>query len=223
MEQSLELSIQVKQSLGKSGEEIYETCLKWLGILNRKSKILDFGSGKGEFLKRAHLAQYSDLFGTDIMPRPEFLPKDIQWLQTDLNSGVQIQSESFETIVSLEVIEHLENPRQMIRDLKNILKSKGYLILSTPNNGSIRSLLALIFKGHFVSFLERDYPAHITALTRLDLKRILEEQEFTDIVFDFTPKGLIPGLRGLTWQKISFGLLKGELFSDNIFVIAKKK
>jgi len=84
------------------------------------------------------------------------------------------------------------------------------------------SLIALLLKGHFVSFPSRDYPAHITALTRLDIERVLTESGFKNIEFHYTNKGQVPGLGKCTWQKLSFGLLQGERFSDNIFAVARR-
>ena len=48
-----------------------------------------------------------------------------------------------------------------------------------PNQESIRSYAGLIFAGHFTHFLGACYPAHITALLRLDLARLCAESGFT--------------------------------------------
>lgn len=222
MIQTCELNQSIKQSLGLSGHEIYSTCSALLKELKQTGSILDFGSGRGQFLKLVHSQNFPQLTGTDLMPRPGDLPPEISWVQTNLNEELPFDKESFDAIVALEVIEHLENPRHMLRVLNKLLKPGGHLIISTPNNHSWRAILSLIVKGHFVSFLERDYPAHITALTKIDLKRLVEEQNLKFIRYEFISKGLIPGMKGLTWQKLSGGLLKGERYSDNIFIIARK-
>jgi 2-polyprenyl-3-methyl-5-hydroxy-6-metoxy-1,4-benzoquinol methylase len=211
----------IVQSLGASSSAVYEQCLTLLHKLPPSSSILDFGAGKGNFLHYLKTQNFKDIAGADIMGRPDDLDANIPWFQADLNTGLNIQRE-FDVIVALEVIEHLENPRHMVRSLVKILRPGGMLILSTPNNGSIRSLLSLMIHGHFVSFLGRDYPAHITALTKLDLSRIATEAGLVEVRFDFTRKGQVPGLRGITWQQLSATALQGERFSDNIFLIAKK-
>ena len=66
-------------------------------------------------------------------------------------------------------------------------------------------------------------PAHITALTRLDLLRIAEESHFQFLTFAYTDQGGIPKLPHIQWQKVSFGLLKGRLFSDNLAMVVHKK
>ena len=95
------------------------------------------------------------------------------------------------------------------------------LILSTPNNESFRSILTLLFRGHYAHFREKSYPAHITALLRKDLERILTEAGFTTARFHYTNSGMLPRVR-FSWQQVSFGVLGGLRFSDNVIAIAQK-
>lgn len=212
----------IVQSLGLSGDDIYETGLELLVNLAPGGSILDFGCGRGRFLSMLSFLNFSEVAGADLMDRPLELPPTYRWVQADLNHQLNLESESFDVIVAIEVIEHLENPRSVVRELRRLLKPGGHLIMSTPNNESFRALLSLIIKGHFVSFLEKDYPAHITALTALDIKRICNESHFEKTHFHYIKKGLVPGLKGLTWQQISFGFLQGKRFSDNIFAVTRK-
>jgi 2-polyprenyl-3-methyl-5-hydroxy-6-metoxy-1,4-benzoquinol methylase len=130
--------------------------------------------------------------------------------------------EAFDVIMSVEVIEHLENPRAIFREFFRLLRPGGGLILTTPNQESIRSYCGLVFGGHFASFLGRSYPAHITALLRMDISRICEECGFGAPLYFYTNSGKIPKLPQVNWQQISFGLLKGRLFSDNLVAVIAK-
>ena len=145
----------------------------------------------------------------------------IPWYRLDLNDADGIPAASFDVVIAAEVIEHLENPRKVAREWFQILKPGGTLILSTPNNESLRSLMALLVRGHYVAFLDSCYPAHITALLRKDLVRILSEAGFSHVRFHFTNHGGLPKLPSASWQQISFGLLKGCRFSDNIIGTAR--
>jgi len=49
--------------------------------------------------------------------------------------------ESFDVIVMLDVIEHLESPREMMRVIEKILKKDGVLVISTPDVESFLSIL----------------------------------------------------------------------------------
>ena len=82
--------------------------------------------------------------------------------------------------------------------------------------------LCMIFGGHYAFFLGNSYPAHITALLKLDLTRISKEIGFANLSFSYTDHGYIPKFTRFTWQKVSFGFLKGKYFSDNILMVVKK-
>ena len=101
----------------------------------------------------------------------------------------------FDIVICSEVIEHLENPRATFRNLFELLKEGGTLILTMPNQETVRSYLHLIFRGHFVAFNDKEYPAHITALLRTDVRRLCKEAGFTDPEFFYTDEGWMPASR----------------------------
>ena len=146
----------------------------------------------------------------------------VEWIEQDLNDPMRGHDAAFDVVIAAEVIEHLENPRFTMREIFRLLRPGGTALITTPNNESWRSLIALILRGHYVAFGDTSYPAHITALLRKDLTRIFQEAGFPAPMFHFTNDGGIPGEPALTWQRISFGLLRGLPFSDNILAEAKK-
>ena len=54
--------------------------------------------------------------------------------------------------ISVETIEHLENPRAFVRELVRITQPGGWIVVTTPNQRSLVSLGALLLKGHFSAF-----------------------------------------------------------------------
>lgn len=210
-------------SQGISDNAIYAVFLEILEDLKLKGDLLDFGAGAGNLTRLiSELDRFESITSADIMQQPVYLDKSIKWISEDLNNQLSIADETYDVIVSPEVIEHLENPRAIIREWFRLLRPNGTLIFSTPNNESLRSLLSLILQGHFVSFVDSCYPAHITALVRKDIGRILNESGFSQPTFVFTDVGGIPKFPQWKWQSISLGLLKGLRFSDNLIVIAHK-
>jgi 2-polyprenyl-3-methyl-5-hydroxy-6-metoxy-1,4-benzoquinol methylase len=199
---------------GISSEVIYDRIIEVIQEYDLKGRALDYGAGVGNLTSRLlALGRFQQIEAADILPLPQNLPTAISWQHLDLNDADALPAASFDAVVAAEVIEHLENPRQVAREWFRILKPGGTLILSTPNNESIRSL--------HVAFLDSCYPAHITALLRKDLQRILTEAGFSDVRFHFTNSGGLPKLPAITWQQVSFNLLKGGRFSDNLIATAR--
>jgi 2-polyprenyl-3-methyl-5-hydroxy-6-metoxy-1,4-benzoquinol methylase len=211
-------------SKGTSSDVIYRLALKLLmERLPLNGDLLEYGAGTGSLITQLLQLGYSGkITGADILPKPDSLAGNATWIQGDLNEPLDLPGESFDVIISTEVIEHLENPRATFREFHRLLRPAGTIIVTTPNQESIRSLLGLMFGGHFVSFLKNSYPAHITALLRKDFERICLECGFSPPVFYFTNSGGIPKLPHIQWQRTSLGILKGRLFSDNLALMAKK-
>jgi len=208
---------------GISSDSIYNTIENIISGRGLGGAVLDYGAGIGELTQRlSQSGSFTRVVGADILDAPSNFATRTEWIQQDLNEPVSNHEGEFDVVVAAEVIEHLENPRFMIRELYRLLRPGGTAIVSTPNNESWRSILALIARGHFVAFAESCYPAHITALLRIDLTRILLEAKFHKPQFYFTNFGGIPKKPHITWQQISMGLLRGVRFSDNLIAVARK-
>ncbi len=210
-------------SSGISSEPVYRAFEQVLTQLDLKGEILDFGAGTGNLTRRLQaLGCFNSITAIDLMQRTEGIDESVRWFSRDLNDAINIPDQSFDVIVSAEVIEHLENPRAVVREWFRLLRPGGTLVFSTPNNESWRALVALVLRGHFVYFSDTCYPAHITALLRKDIERILSEAGFCAPKFIFTDIGSIPKIPQLHWQTVSAGLLKGIRYSDNLLAIAKR-
>ena len=202
---------------------IKATILRLVKENNMSGSFLDVGAGRGELVRLLLAANVAtDVTGVDLFGRPDDLPPEIGWHSQDLNDPLHL-SELFDVIVCSEVIEHLENPRALFRNLYELLDPDGALLITMPNQESLKAYMALLTRGHYNQFLGNWYPAHITALLRLDLLRICKETGFADPIFTYTNQGTIPKLPRVTWQKLSLGLLRGRLFSDNVAMITRKQ
>jgi 2-polyprenyl-3-methyl-5-hydroxy-6-metoxy-1,4-benzoquinol methylase len=208
---------------GSSGNAIYKAVLRVVNEFHLRGDLLDFGSGTG-FLTRElkGTKRFATITAADLMPRPASLDENIAWIAADLNERLPYDGASFDVIVSAEVIEHLENPRFVAREMFRLLRPGGALLLTTPNNESWRSLLSLLVRGHHVAFGDGSYPAHITPLLRVDLQRILTEAGFAQPIFRYTNEGGLPGYPTISWQRISGELLAGVRFSDNLLAFSRK-
>ncbi len=208
---------------GISSDAIYSMISRVVMAKELRGKILDFGAGVGNLTRRlVAMKRFNQVSATDIMVSPADLRGTVEWIVHDLNTTFPGHESAFDVVVASEVIEHLENPRFVMREIYRILRPGGTVLVSTPNNESWRSLLALTVRGHHVAFGDSSYPAHIVALLRRDLSRIFHEAKLGQPEFYYSDDGGIPGKPSVTWQKVSFQLLKGRRFSDNILAVANK-
>ena len=210
-------------SKGTSGDAIYDVALATARAMNLRGRVLEFGAGTGTLIGKLLAEDLGfALTGADLLSRPAAIPAEIDWIQADLNAPLPCPDASFDAIISTEVIEHLENPRAAFREFSRLVRRGGRLLLTTPNQESIRSLASLIVRGHHVAFLDESYPAHLTALLRRDLERLCQESGFDRPRFAYTDVGAVPKWTSVTWQSLSFGLLRGRLFSDNLVLVATR-
>jgi 2-polyprenyl-3-methyl-5-hydroxy-6-metoxy-1,4-benzoquinol methylase len=207
---------------GGTSSSIIKDCIR--AELSRRGpfeSIADVGAGKGELLASLDLPGVK-LLGVDFLARPSGLDPDVDWISADLNGEVDAPWR-VQCVVCSETIEHLENPRKTMRLLHRLLQPGGTLILTMPNQESVRSYSCLIAGGHFAAFLGEAYPAHITALLRMDLRRMCEEVGFEAPTFGYTNEGGIPKAPHVTGQSVSAGLLRGRLFSDNLIMTTRRR
>lgn len=96
----------------------------------------------------------------------------------------------FPIIVSLEVVEHVFDPRQFAKTFYNLLEKDGLGIISTPYHGYFKNLtLAITGKmdAHFTALWDG---GHIKFWSIRTLKQLLLEAGFRDIYF--IPVGRVP-------------------------------
>jgi 2-polyprenyl-3-methyl-5-hydroxy-6-metoxy-1,4-benzoquinol methylase len=154
--------------------------------------IADVGCGQGDLFACVR-TRFSRYVGIDAVRYDDF-PDEAEFSLLDLDSGrIPLEADSADVVAAVEVIEHLENPRDFMRKLVSVAKPGGWVIVTTPNQLSLLSLLTLIVKHRFQAFQDVHYPAHLTALLEIDLRRIAIECGLTNIGIEYTLAGRIPG------------------------------
>ena len=118
---------------------------------------------------------------------------------------------------AVETIEHLENPRAFVRELRRITRPGGLIVITTPNQLSLLSKITLLVKNQFNAFQDGCYPAHITALLEMDLVRIATECGLEEIGVHYTDHGRIP-FSARHWPRT----FRGRWFSDNVLLRARR-
>ncbi|MDP2910214.1 MAG: class I SAM-dependent methyltransferase [bacterium] len=140
---SLEFSEQKGSPIVVSGKAIAVT----LEFLDQEQKILDCGCGNGVFLKSLHDRGFKHLSGADFdeYRKLDFL-RDFKTLDFSFNK-MPWEDSSFDAVTAWQVMEHLENPHNFIREVARILNPSGLFIFSMPNIQHIFNRIFFLRKG----------------------------------------------------------------------------
>lgn len=186
-----DVSIRARQSLGSSDAAIYAAVDAILAAHGVSGVLADVGCGTGN-LWRAVAPRFARCIGVDAV-RYDELPGDVEHRQADLDrQALPLAAGEADVVAAIETIEHLENPRAFFRELCRAARPGGLVIVSTPNQLSLLSLLTLARKGRFSAFQDSAYPAHLTALLEVDLRRIAAECHLQQVEVRYTLHGRLP-------------------------------
>lgn len=133
--------------------KVHEIVLELLK--NKKGKLLDAGAGKGELSTKLKDLGF-EVYACDKNPT-QFKAEGIKCKFVDLNKNLPYPGNSFDYVICIEVIEHLENPWNLIRELHRITKKNKTLILSTPNLQNWYSRLYFLLTSKFPYFRKKGY------------------------------------------------------------------
>jgi 2-polyprenyl-3-methyl-5-hydroxy-6-metoxy-1,4-benzoquinol methylase len=124
----------------KIGTTLHDAVLNKLALAPR-GRVLDVGAGSGELARRlSGLGFQAD--ACDCFPEADWKPVDqVVYRECDLKMGLPYEEESFEYVVCLEVIEHLDDPFALCQEFRRVLRNGGIISVSTPNILSLRSRL----------------------------------------------------------------------------------
>lgn len=117
-------------------EVIYE--LEEMGAFLNVKTVLDVGCGTGHFLSELHKLHPSlKLYGSDFseesvkisknaLPNAEFFILDVYNITPDFN-------EKYDLVICSEVLEHLLQPEEALKNIFSLLSENGKLVLAVPN------------------------------------------------------------------------------------------
>lgn len=143
-----------------------------------RGTVLDLGAGAGALSLRLADAGFA-VTAFDYAADNFRLHGQLPFVRADLNGdfATAVAPQSVDAVVAVEIIEHLENPRNLVRQAMLALKPGGYLLLTTPNVDSCFSLLSQMRYGHPDLFTDECYRAdgHITPVSAWLLRHAVAE------------------------------------------------
>ena len=133
---------------------------------NKKGKLLDIGSGTGDFLVEAK-NQGWDILGFE----PNSDAKNLA-----INKGVTFTEDiftlpenSFDVVTMWHVLEHVPNLEEYIANLKRIVKPTGTIIIAVPN---YKSYDAKYYKEFWAAY---DVPRHLWHFSKTSIKKLFSD------------------------------------------------
>jgi cyclopropane fatty-acyl-phospholipid synthase-like methyltransferase len=205
--------------------------------LDKNINILDFGCGEGALSQRLKDLGFNNIVSVDINAKDfkattEF--KQLNFNQTDIvKQFIYDNIERFDLVLGIEVIEHIENHWEYIKNLKKMVKKNGYILISTPNITSWLSRFHFLFTGRLHQFMENDLSyGHINPISLWQLKYIFKNEDIKFI--SLKEGGVLPKIyfNGFSIKQIIINifsliftpLMKGEVkYGWCIIIIGQKK
>lgn len=175
--------------------------------IKKKDLMVDFGCDDGRLTNYiAKQADINTVVGVDISSERLKLAKKrrIKAIRADLNKKLPIRAGIADLVVSIQTIEHIIEIDSFFSEAKRILKSRGYIIITTENLASWHNLFALLlgnqpYSGPYLSkkfsighhplgsnpedpqtpAYRRQMPPHINVMTTRALIQLLQKYGFT--------------------------------------------
>lgn len=154
----------------------------WLSALLRDVptssgiKVLDYGCGAGLLLDKLK-GRFNDVYAIDIEKDLIF---NLQRLQENtantsfLCDGKKLafKDNTFDLVICRGVLHHIKDITRALSEIKRILKSNGYLIISEPTRDN--NLWRMV--GDTFTKVVRSFPSHHHIFTTKELKDILKKE-----------------------------------------------
>jgi glycosyltransferase involved in cell wall biosynthesis len=169
-------------------------------LAGSNQKLIDIGCGEGFFAEQLH-NNGNEVTGVDILENPIHAAAMQQYFQVDLQLGLapiaaQLRGLAFDKALLLDVLEHLNHPERLLRDVLPLLRpAGGSVIVSVPNVANIFVRLNLLF-GRF-EYADRGIMdrTHVRFYTRKTARELLEANGYRVVTEHFSVIPLDRGLR----------------------------
>lgn len=142
-------------------------------------KILDIGCGGG--ILTESLSKYSqNITGIDISNAliktaiRHDIKKKIKYFTCDINDFSKLNNKKFDVITCMEVIEHTNNKKNLIKILKYLLKKNGSIFISSVNKNIFSYLYLILFAEFITKKIPKKIHNYNKFITPYNLNKLLK-------------------------------------------------
>ncbi|MCO6497404.1 MAG: class I SAM-dependent methyltransferase [Chitinophagaceae bacterium] len=135
------------------------------GYISKESKILDVGSGDGSLIRVLYELGFKNVTGIDPFLSAEVRQGRMALLRKDI---LQMDEwETYDVIMMHHSFEHVENPREVLQQVKRLLTEKGVCIIRIPVSDSYA------FEQYGCNWIQLDAPRHICLHTKKSMELLV--------------------------------------------------
>ena len=161
--------------------------------LKQSDCILDAGCGRTMPILKKFSDENRECIGVDLEECIEQHQENITYLQNDI-SKINLKNDSVDIVISRAVLEHVEHPLNVFKEINRILKVGGKFISLIPNIGDYVSILSLTipnkYHGYIISKtegrkVEDVFPTYYRANSYYAINRLAASTGFEIKQFDY--------------------------------------
>ena len=155
---------------------------------NKVAQVLDVGCGDGNFSESLSDCGFT-VYGFDLEPSGVMKAQARQKGQFTLGDiycdykNLFMEAAEFDAVISVEVIEHLYDPKKFLYNCNKVLPVNGLLLITTPYWGYLKNILLSVFNKMDGLFTVHWDGGHIKHFSHKSLSTMVENYGFEEIYF----------------------------------------
>lgn len=170
--------------------------LKFLSAQDQE-RILEIGCGAGHILEKIDrgILYGIDLSRTLIAIAARRLAKKAELKRCNAEA-IEYPDNFFDKVICADIIEHVQNPRKVLEEIRRVIKEDGLVIISVPNDKIIYSFRNILIRLKLFRFLFKnvtnnrwDWHLHVFDL---ELLRLLTQGILKEIEVKVVPNRILP-------------------------------
>jgi 2-polyprenyl-3-methyl-5-hydroxy-6-metoxy-1,4-benzoquinol methylase len=190
-------------------------------------RLLDVGCGTGDVVAVPR-SRCTAIHGCDVseIALRKATRRGMLGVCADISEGaLPYRTSTFDWVTCLEVIEHVGDPLQLMREIHRVLQPAGQLIMTTPNIRYARNVTRLLWRGEFPHTTTDDFVwggGHLHYFTRRDLGGLLQRAGFATPRFLVNTKQFERSWKRWLLVRLLGAKIFGEWMCGGIVAVARK-